>query len=184
MLKLAGPHIDFVDVHWYPGGGSAAEALAKTRTWTTRCTCCASRSPRTPAPDAGRIGISLTETNVGVGQNTQPGALFLADAYSGLIENGVFTVDWWNVHNGIGTVSTVAGQTDYNDFGLLSSGNCTADGTVCEPPMNTPFAPYHALQGDVARSRTRATRWSRPPPTTRWSRCTRRGGRTATSGCC
>ena len=71
------------------------------------------RRRRTPA--ASRI--SLTETNVGVGQNTQPGALFLADAYSGLLENGVFTVQWWNVHNGIGTVSTVAGQRDYGDFG-------------------------------------------------------------------
>ena len=47
-----------------------------------------------------------------------------------LLENGVFTVDWWNVHNGLGTVTTVAGQTDYDDFGLLSSGSCTADGTA------------------------------------------------------
>ena len=54
-------------------------------------------------------------------------------------------MDWWNVRNGLGTVSTVAGQTDYGDFGLLSSGGCTADGTVCQPPLNTPFAPYHAL---------------------------------------
>ena len=49
------------------------------------------------------------------------------------------------MHNGIGTVSEVAGQTDYGDFGLLSSGGCPTDGSVCEPPMNTPFAPYHGL---------------------------------------
>src|SRR4051812_50201197 len=24
-------------------------------------------------------------------------------------------------------------------------GTCRADGWVCEPPLNTPFAPYHAL---------------------------------------
>ncbi len=114
-------------------------------TSTTRCTCCGSRSPGTPARNAGRIGISMTEINVGVGLNTQPGALFLADAYAACWQQGVFTVHWWNVHNGIGTVSTVAGQTDYGDFGLLSSGNCLADGSVCEPPLNTPFAPYHAL---------------------------------------
>jgi hypothetical protein len=65
--------------------------------------------------------------------------------YSGLLENGVFTVTWWDVHNGIGTVSTVAGQTDYGDFGMFSSGTCTADGAACEPPMNTPFAPYYGL---------------------------------------
>lgn len=144
VLTLAGPKIDFVDVHWYPGG-SAADSLARTAhipdaSWLLR-----QQIARYAGPNAGRIGISFTELNVGAGQNTQPGALFLADAYSGLLENGAFTVQWWNVHNGIGTVSEVAGQTDYGDFGLLSSGGCTADGTVCEPPLNTPFAPYHGL---------------------------------------
>jgi hypothetical protein len=43
-------------------------------------------------------------------------------------------------------VSTVAGQPDYGDFGLLSSGSCTQDGSTCEPALNTPFAPYRALQ--------------------------------------
>jgi hypothetical protein len=145
VLSIAGPHIDFVDVHWYPGGGSAAEALGKTQYIEDSAYMLRQQINAYAGADAGRIGISLTETNVGVGQNTQPGALFLADAYSSLLANGVFTVQWWNVHNGMGNVSTVAGQTDYNDFGMLSSGNCNADNTVCEPPMNTPFAPYHAL---------------------------------------
>ncbi|WP_203843821.1 cellulose binding domain-containing protein [Winogradskya humida] len=138
VLARAGSAIDFVDVHWYPGGSTAAEALTKPEQIEDAVYLLRQQLD-------SRIGISLTETNVGVGPNTQPGALFLADVYSGLLEQGVFTVQWWNVHNGIGTVSTVAGQTDYGDFGLLSSGNCTADGTVCEPPLNTPFAPYHAL---------------------------------------
>ena len=144
VLTLAGPKIDFVDVHWYPGG-TAAESLSRTSHITDATYLLRDQINRYAGAGAQRIGISLTELNVGTGQNTQPGALFLADAYSGLLEQGVFTVDWWNVHNGIGTVSTVAGQTDYNDFGMLSSGNCTADGAVCEPPFNTPFAPYHAL---------------------------------------
>ena len=146
VLSIAGPHLDFVDVHWYPGGGSAAESLTRTAQIDDAQYLLRQQIDRYAGAGASRIGISLTETNVGVGQNTQPGALFLADAYSGLMENGVFTVDWWNVHNGIGTVSTVAGQTDYGDYGMLSSGGCLADGTVCEPPMNTPFAPYRALQ--------------------------------------
>jgi hypothetical protein len=145
VLSIAGPSIDFVDVHWYPGGSTAAESLGKTQYLEDSAYLLRKQINTYAGTNAGRIGISLTETNVGVGQNTQPGALFLADAYSSLIANGVFTVQWWNVHNGMGTVSTVAGQTDYNDFGMLSSGNCNADNTVCEPPMNTPFAPYHAL---------------------------------------
>ncbi|WP_433287922.1 cellulose binding domain-containing protein [Micromonospora sp. CA-244673] len=144
VLSLAGPKIDFVDVHWYPGG-TAAESLARTSHLPDAAWLLRQQIARYAGPDAGRIGISFTELNVGAGQNTQPGALFLADAYSGLLEQGVFTVQWWNTHNGIGTVSQVAGQTDYGDFGLLSSGGCTADGSVCEPPFNTPFAPYHGL---------------------------------------
>ncbi|WP_433301461.1 cellulose binding domain-containing protein [Actinoplanes sp. CA-030573] len=146
VLQAAGPHIDFVDVHWYPGGGSAAEAIGKTQYLDDSIYMLRNQINKYGGANASRIGISLTETNVGVGQNTQPGAIFLADAYSSLIANGVFTVQWWNVHNGIGTPSTVAGQTDYNDFGLLSSGTCTSDNSVCEPPLNTPFAPYFGLK--------------------------------------
>jgi hypothetical protein len=144
VLSVAGPKIDFVDVHWYPGG-TAAESLTRTNQIGDAVYLLRQQIARYAGPNASHLGISLTETNVGVGQNTQPGALYLADVYSGLLENGLFTVHWWNVHNGIGTVSTVAGQVDYGDFGLLSSGTCLADGTTCEPAINTPFAPYHAL---------------------------------------
>lgn len=142
VLRRAGDAIDFVDVHWYPGGSSAADSLTKAAHIEDAVHLLREQLDTLARPG---IGISLTETNVGVGPNTQPGALFLADVYSGLLEQGVFTVQWWNVHNGIGTVSTVAGQRDYGDFGLLSSGGCTSDGSVCEPALNTPFAPYHAL---------------------------------------
>ncbi|BCJ62411.1 cellulose binding domain-containing protein [Micromonospora endophytica] len=145
VLSIAGPKIDFVDVHWYPGG-NAAESLPRTGHIADAVHLLRQQIDRYAGPDAGRIGISLTEVNVTAdGMTSQPAALFLADAYSGLLANGVFTVHWWNVHNGIGRVTTVAGQTDYGDFGLLSSGNCTADGAVCEPPVNTPFAAYHGL---------------------------------------
>ncbi|MFG2036494.1 cellulose binding domain-containing protein [Dactylosporangium sp. NPDC048998] len=146
VLSIAGPYIDFVDLHWYPGGGTEAESLAKPAQIDDMLYLVRGQIAQYAGANSGRIGISLTETNVGVGQNTQPGALFLAQTYSGMLENGVFTVDWWDVHNGIGTVSTVAGQTDYGDFGMLSSGGCQSGGGVCEPPMNTPFAPYHALK--------------------------------------
>lgn len=146
VLRLAGPAIDFVDVHWYPGGTTAADGLNRTAHVEDAIHLLKTQISAYGGAGADRIGISMTETNVDVGRNTQPGALFLADAYSRLLEQGVFTVHWWNVHNGIGTPSTVAGQPDYQDFGLLSSGTCTADGTVCQPPLNTPFAPYHALK--------------------------------------
>jgi hypothetical protein len=134
-----------VDLHWYPGGNTAAVSLTKPEQINDAVYLARQQIATYAGANSSRIGISLTETNVGVGQNTQPGALYLADFYTGLLENGVFTVTWWNVHNGIGTVSTVAGQTDYGDFGMLSSATCLSDGTTCEPPLNTPFAPYHGL---------------------------------------
>ncbi|WP_328475909.1 cellulose binding domain-containing protein [Actinoplanes sp. NBC_00393] len=153
VLTRAGSVIDFVDVHWYPGGSTAAETLTKPAQIQDAVHLLQQQIHRYAGPSADRIRISMTETNVDIGRNTQPGALFLADVYSGLLAQGVFTVHWWNVHNGLGTISEVAGETDYGDFGLLSSGNCNADNTVCQPPLNTPFAPYHALSllGDFAR---------------------------------
>ncbi|WP_436534745.1 cellulose binding domain-containing protein [Actinoplanes sp. HUAS TT8] len=154
VLTRAGAAIDFVDVHWYPGGSSAAETLTKPAQIQDAVYLLRRQISQYGGVNAARVGISMTETNVDTGRNTQPGALFLADVYSGLLAQGVFTVHWWNVHNGPDKASTVAGQTDYNDFGLLSSGTCTADNSACEPPLNTPFAPYHALSlmGDFART--------------------------------
>ncbi|WP_435869698.1 cellulose binding domain-containing protein [Actinoplanes xinjiangensis] len=154
VLTRAGSAIDFVDVHWYPGGGTPAETLTRTAHIQDAVHLLRGQIDRYAGTNADRIQISMTETNVEVGRTTQPGALFLADVYSGLLAQGVFTVQWWNVHNGLGTVTEVAGETDYGDYGLLSSGNCNADDTVCQPPLNTPFAPYHALSlvGDLARA--------------------------------
>lgn len=145
VLTIAGTKIDYVDVHWYPSGNTTAEALAKPAQLTDAVYLLREKIARYAGPDSSRIGIALTEFNIGVGKNTQPGALFLAESYATLLAQGVFTVQWWNVHNGIGTASTVGGQLDYDDFGLLSSGNCLADGVTCEPPLNTPFAPYYSL---------------------------------------
>ncbi|MEV5560365.1 cellulose binding domain-containing protein [Nonomuraea wenchangensis] len=143
VLSAAGSKIDFVILHWYPGAldraGHVPDMIRLTR----------EQLAKYAGAGADRIGIAMTEFNTGTssnGTNTQPGALAAADAYATLLANGVFTVDWWNVHNGIGTVTEVEGHTDYGDFGLLSSGTCTADGSVCEPALNTPFAPYYALQ--------------------------------------
>ncbi|WP_043621525.1 cellulose binding domain-containing protein [Nonomuraea candida] len=143
VLSTAGPKIDFVILHWYPG------ALDKTVHVPDMIQLTREQIARHAGPGSERIGIAMTEFNTGSnsnGTNTQPGALAAADAYATLLAHGVFTVDWWNVHNGIGTVTEVAGHTDYGDFGLLSSGACTSDGSVCEPALNTPFAPYYALQ--------------------------------------
>lgn len=145
VLSIAGPDVDFVILHWYPGGATAPETFAKPQQVKDMLYLVRKQIAQYAGTNAGRLGIALTEMNTSVGRNTQPGALFAAESYASLLEQGVFTVQWWNTHNGIGTVSDVAGHTDYDDFGLLSSGVCNAD-NVCEPELNTPFAPYYALR--------------------------------------
>ncbi|WP_062431745.1 cellulose binding domain-containing protein [Herbidospora daliensis] len=141
VLTNAAAKIDFVILHWYPGATDRTDRIADML----------QLAKEQVAKYTGRsdIGIAMTEFNTGSSANgatTQPGAVAAADSYAQLLAGGVFSVDWWNVHNGIGAISQVAGHTDYGDFGLLSSGGCTSDGTVCEPAFNTPFAPYFALQ--------------------------------------
>ncbi|GAA0392720.1 alpha-L-arabinofuranosidase [Acrocarpospora corrugata] len=143
VLSLAGSKIDFVILHWYPGAYDKAAQITDMIQLTRR------QITAHAGAGSDRIGIAVTEFNTGTsgnGENTQPGALAAADAYATLLANGVFTVDWWNVHNGIGSVRQIEGQTDYGDFGLLSNATCTADGSTCEPAVNTPFAPYYGLQ--------------------------------------
>ncbi|MFT7836845.1 cellulose binding domain-containing protein [Saccharothrix sp. BKS2] len=142
VLSIAGPVVDFGIVHWYPSGDTAAQVLAKTDRVVDQIALVREQSRRLAGKD---LGIALTEVNTSYGRNTQPGALFAADAYATMLGQGVFSVDWWNVHNGIGQVREIAGHPDYDDYGLLSSGNCAADGTTCQPALNTPFAPYHAI---------------------------------------
>jgi cellulose binding protein with CBM2 domain/fibronectin type III domain protein len=142
VLRTAGSVIDFAIVHWYPTGSSGPEVLTKTNRTADQVRLVREQSLRYAGKE---LPVAMTEVNTSYGRNTQPGALFAADSYATLMANGVFNIDWWNVHNGPDTASTVAGQPDYNDFGLLSSGTCNADGTVCEPALNTPFAPYFGL---------------------------------------
>ncbi|HEX6354937.1 cellulose binding domain-containing protein [Actinophytocola sp.] len=142
VLSIAGSAVDFGIVHWYPAGESGPEVLPKTDRIADQVRLVRAQARQYASKD---LPIAMTELNTSYGRNTQPGALFAADAYATLMANGVFNIDWWNVHNGMDRVTTIGGQTDFHDFGLLSSGNCNADGTVCQPALNTPFAPYHGL---------------------------------------
>jgi hypothetical protein len=64
--------------------------------------------------------------------------------YMTWLENGASNIDWWNEHNGEGTVTTVDGATDYGDQGIFSN-NSDSGGTE-EPPVDTPFAPYYGIE--------------------------------------
>ncbi|RKN38510.1 cellulose binding domain-containing protein [Streptomyces hoynatensis] len=144
VLSMVAGTVDFVIVHSYPGGATADEALQRVARLPGQLREIRRQIDRYAGERSAEIGIALTEVNSNVQQNSRPNALFAADVYMTALENGVFTVDWWNTHNGPGAISTVDGEVDFNDFGLLSSGGCIED--VCQPAVNTPFHPYYAIK--------------------------------------
>jgi hypothetical protein len=144
VLSAAGSAIDFVIVHWYPTSPDTAGILTTPAQVAGELAQLRQEINQYAGPNGPGIQVALTETSSGVGRDTQPGALFAADAYMTALENGVFTVDWWDTHNGPGTVSTAPdGATDYGDWGTLSSGTCA--GSSCEPALNTPFPAYYGI---------------------------------------
>jgi hypothetical protein len=145
VLSIAGSAIDFVIVHWYPSGTGASTALTEPAELPGELAQLRDEIDQYAGARGSSIGIAMTEMNSSVDEDTQPNALFAADSYMTALEQGVFTVDWWDTHNGAGTISTAPdGATDYDDWGILSSAGCT--GTVCEPAFNTPFPTYYGIQ--------------------------------------
>lgn len=141
VMSIAGSKIDFVVVHWYPGGNSPADLLTKPQAQISGMTgTLRSLINQFAGANAANVGIAVTETNSTIDKDTHPAALFAPDDYLTWLENGAFNIDWWNLHNGSNGTSTVNGATDYNDEGVLSN----ASGS--EPPAETPFAPYYGIK--------------------------------------
>ena len=145
VLTALGSQTQCVVVHYYPGGSATAGMLTDPSDIAGIVSTLHSEiSQYAGISNAASVPILVTETNSSIDMDTQPAALFGADMYMTWLENGVATVDWWNEHNGEGTVSTVDGATDYGDQGIFSN-NSNSGGTA-EPPADTPFAPYYGIE--------------------------------------
>ncbi len=145
VMSIVGSKIDFVIVHHYPGANSEADMLGKAQNEVPgMATGLKSLISQYGGSNAANIGIAVTEANAAAYKDTAPNGLFAPDEYLTWMENGAFTLDWWDMHNGTdcSKVTTVDGATDYDDGGMLSSGS----GNSCEPPQNTPFAPYYGIE--------------------------------------
>jgi hypothetical protein len=145
VLTALGSATQCVIVHYYPGGSSSAGMLTDPQDIAGIVSTLHSQiSQYAGISSAASVPVLVTETNSSLDLDTQPGALFAADMYMTWLENGVSNVDWWNEHNGEGTVSTVDGATDYGDQGIFS--NATSYGGTAEPAADTPFAPYYGIE--------------------------------------
>jgi Cellulose binding domain/Fibronectin type III domain len=145
VLTALGSQTQCVIVHYYPGGSTTAGMLTDpTDIAGIVSTLHTEISQYAGISNAASVPVLVTETNSSIDMDTQPGALFAADMYMTWLESGVTNVDWWNEHNGEGTVSTVDGAADYGDQGIFSN-NSNSGGTT-EPATDTPFAPYYGIE--------------------------------------
>ena len=145
VLTALGSAAQCVIVHYYPGGSSTAGMLTDPQDIAGIVSTLHSEiSQYAGISNPASVPVLVTETNSTIDTDTQPGALFAADMYMTWLENGVTSVDWWNEHNGEGTVSTVNGATDYGDQGIFS--NASNYGGTAEPAADTPFAPYYGIE--------------------------------------
>ncbi|MEZ0096167.1 LPXTG cell wall anchor domain-containing protein [Streptacidiphilus sp. EB129] len=151
VLSIAASSIDFVIVHWYPGGASTADLLNTPSRIAGATSSLRSLIATYAGSHAASVQIAVTETDA-VGSpalTSQAAALYAPDTYMSWFEHGAANVDWWNLHNGTDQApTTVDGQTDYQDGGMLSAGTCA--GGKCEPPRDTPFPTYWGIRSLTA----------------------------------
>ena len=151
VLSIAAKSVDFVIVHWYPGGKTTADLLNTPSKIAATTSELRSLIAKYTGSRAASVEIAVTETDA-VGSpalTSQAAALFAPDTYMTWFEQGATHVDWWNLHNGSGQApTTVNGQTDYQDGGILSAGTCV--GGKCQPPRDTPFPTYWGIRSLTA----------------------------------
>jgi alpha-L-arabinofuranosidase len=147
VLQALAPHVDFVDVHWYPlfQPGTDAQVLATPS--QIRPQLAGLRQLIAQSADGRHVAVHVGETNSAVAGSPQTSsmtnALYLAETVPALLENKAEAVDWWALYNGQqGDASTGVG-----DLGLLSSGSddCVS-GSLCAPPVNAPYPDYYGMR--------------------------------------
>ena len=105
VLTALGSQTQCVIVHYYPGGSTTAGMLTDPSDIAGIISTLHSEiSQYAGISNAASVPVIVTETNSTIDMDTQPGALFAADMDMTWLENGAATVDWWNEHNGEGTV--------------------------------------------------------------------------------
>jgi len=97
VLAECGSVIDFVIVHWYPGG-TAAALLQKPSTIPVIVQSIRNMLTQNLGARASQVEIAITETGGGDVQ-AAPVSLFAADDFLSWLENGIVNVDWQELHN-------------------------------------------------------------------------------------
>ncbi len=100
LLQACGTNVDFVIIHWYPGGNTASVLAASTGIVATVTSTFTELTNALGAAHASQMKIAVTETGAG-GAVGAPVALYAADNYLTWIENGIVNVDYQILHTDI-----------------------------------------------------------------------------------
>jgi len=99
VFQQCGTVIDFVIIHWYPGG-TTAQALAAQGNIASTVASLQSKINQYCGSNAPNIKILITETNAGSSAGDGPQqTLFSTDNYLTWFENGALNVDWLELHS-------------------------------------------------------------------------------------
>jgi hypothetical protein len=120
VLEECGTKIDFVILHWYPGGSTAAAALAYPSTIASIVSATRAEINEYCGSNASNVQILVTETNdLTSGQTVWTDtSMFAGDDYLSWFEQGIQNVDWWNLHQTYlaNSVSGVANNTQDAEY--------------------------------------------------------------------
>ncbi len=152
VLSTVGSEAGFVIIHWYPNQTSESTFYNSLSVIPNTVAQVRALLEQYDGQAVGsKIPIFVTETNSSINNvpyafTSHEAGVFAPFDELGWIASGAANVDWWDVHNGIGTpsVDPTTGVMNYNDMGILSNGTCS--GSVCEPTSETPFPPYYGLE--------------------------------------
>jgi len=149
LLSQCGTKIDFVIIHWYPGG-SDANALAASSTIAGLVSSVRSVINQYCGSNAPNVQILITET--GAGSPTSNGAvqtLFNTDNYLTWFENGAQNVDYLEMHSGFLSegVSGLADDTPGEGYYgcQLASDVARVGDTLCAASSNNSLLKAHVV---------------------------------------
>jgi len=149
VFQQCGTKIDFVIIHWYPGG-TTANALASSSTIASTVSSLQSKINQYCGSNAPNVKILITETNAGSSAGDGPQqTLFSTDNYLTWFENGALNVDWLELHSNY-LSEGVSGLTDDTPgegyYGAkLASDVARVGDTLCSASSNNSLLKSHVV---------------------------------------
>ena len=133
--------VDFVIIHWYPGG-TDAQILQSPSQIAGTVSSCRSQISQYVGSRASQVGIAVTET--GSSLTGGAGSIYAADTLLSWFENGTANVDYEELHNGfLSSANALLGPA----YGSKMAANLAGSGdTFVSASSGTTLVAVHAVK--------------------------------------